>query len=125
MKFLVAITISFLSFTSTIEATINPYKPDSSQPKKVIGMKLVFNEEFNYQGSPNPEIWSFETGFKRNDELQWYQSKNASCKDGRLLIEGKKESFPNPNYIPDSKSWQTNRKEVNYTAASLITAGKK
>ena len=125
MKFLVAITISFLSFTSTIEATNNPYKPDSSQPKKVIGMKLVFNEEFNYTGSPNPEIWSFETGFKRNEELQWYQSKNANCKNGCLIIEGKKENFPNPNYIPDSKSWYTNRKNVNYTSASINTAEKK
>ena len=125
MKFLVAITISFLSFTSTIEATNNPYKPDSSQPKKVIGMKLVFNEEFNYTGSPNPEIWSFETGFKRNEELQWYQSKNANCKNGCLVIEGKKENFPNPNYIPDSKSWYTNRKNVNYTSASINTAEKK
>lgn len=88
-------------------------------------MKLVFNEEFNYTGSPNPEIWSFETGFKRNEELQWYQSKNASCKNGCLVIEGKKESFPNPNYIPDSKSWYTNRKDVNYTSASINTAEKK
>jgi beta-glucanase (GH16 family) len=125
MKLLLALTISFLSLSSTIGATINPFKPDSSQPKKVAGMKLVFNEEFNYTGSPNPEIWSFETGFKRNEELQWYQSKNANCKNGCLVIEGKKESFPNPNYIPDSKSWYTNRKDVNYTSASINTAEKK
>jgi Beta-glucanase/Beta-glucan synthetase len=125
MKLLLAFTFSFLSLSSTIGATINPFKPDSSQPKKVTGMKLVFNEEFNYTGSPNPEIWSFETGFKRNEELQWYQSKNASCKNGCLVIEGKKESFPNPNYIPDSKSWYTNRKDVNYTSASINTAEKK
>jgi len=125
MKSLFGIMISFFSIASALGATINPYTPDSSQPKEISGMKLVFNEEFNYQGSPNPEIWSYETGFKRNEELQWYQSKNASCKVGCLLIEGKKENFPNPGYIPDSKSWQTNRKEVNYTAASLITAGKK
>lgn len=121
MKFLSILIISFFSIGSTIGATINPFKPDSSQPKKVAGMKLVFNEEFNYDGVPNPEIWSCENGFQRNEELQWYQSKNANCKNGCLIIEGKKESFPNPNYIPESKSWKTNRQNVNYTAASLIS----
>ena len=125
MKSLFGIIISFFSITLALGTTINPYTPDSSQPKEISGMKLVFNEEFNYEGSPNPEIWSFENGFKRNNELQWYQSKNAICKNGSLLIEGKKEEFPNPNYIADSKSWQTNRKNVNYTSSSLMTAGKK
>jgi len=125
MKFLFAFVISSLLLTSTVGATTNPYTADSSQPKKISGMKLVFNEEFNYQGAPNPEIWSCENGFQRNEELQWYQSKNANCKNGCLVIEGKKESFPNPNYIPESKSWRTNRQDVNYTAASLISKDKK
>jgi len=125
MKFLSAFIISFLSIVSAIGATISPYTPDSSRPKKVTGMKLVFNEEFNYQGAPNPEIWSCENGFQRNEELQWYQNKNANCKNGCLVIEGKKENFPNPNYIPESKSWRTNRQDVDYTAASLISKDKK
>ncbi len=125
MKFLSILIISFSSIVSPIGATTSPYTPDASQPKKVAGMKLVFNEEFNYDGVPNPEIWSCENGFQRNEELQWYQSKNANCKNGCLIIEGKKESFPNPNYIPESKSWKTNRQNVNYTAASLISMNKK
>lgn len=125
MKLLFVFAIFSLSITSAVGATINPYTPDASQPNKITGMKLVFNEEFNYEGSPNPEIWSYETGFKRNEELQWYQSKNAICKKGCLIIEGKKESFQNPNYIPGSKSWNTSRREVNYTSASVITAGKR
>lgn len=125
MKFLSVLIISFSSIVSAIGATTSPYTPDASQPKKVAGMKLVFSEEFNYDGVPNPEIWSCENGFQRNEELQWYQSKNANCKNGCLIIEGKKESFPNPNYIPESKSWKTNRQNVNYTAASLISMNKK
>ncbi len=125
MKLLLVLIISFSSIVSAIGATTNPYAPDASQPKKVVGMKLIFSEEFNYEGAPNPEIWSFETGFQRNEELQWYQRKNANCKNGCLVIEGKKESFPNPNYIPESKSWKTNRPNVNYTAASLISKDKK
>jgi len=125
MKLLSVLIISFSSIVSAIGATTSPYTPDALQPKKVADMKLVFSEEFNYDGAPNPEIWSCETGFQRNEELQWYQSKNANCKNGCLVIEGKKESFPNPNYIPESKSWKTNRQNVNYTAASLISMNKK
>lgn len=125
MKLLPLLIISFSSIVSSIGATTSPYTPDASQPKKMAGMNLVFNEEFNYEGAPNPEIWSFENGFQRNEELQWYQSKNANCKNGCLVIEGKKENFPNPNYIPESKSWKTNRQNVNYTAASLISRDKK
>ncbi len=125
MKLILILIISFLSIVSATGATTSPYTPDSSRPKKLTGMKLVFNEEFNYQGAPNPEIWSCETGFQRNEELQWYQNKNANCKNGCLVIEGKKENFPNPNYISESKSWRTNRQDVNYTAASLISKDKK
>ncbi|MBV5282966.1 MAG: glycoside hydrolase family 16 protein [Paludibacter sp.] len=125
MKLLPILIILFSSIVSPIVASTNPCTPDASQPKKVAGMILVFSEEFNYEGAPNPEIWSFENGFQRNEELQWYQSKNANCKNGCLVIEGKKENFPNPNYIPESKSWKTNRQNVNYTAASLISMDKK
>ena len=112
-------------FCPQIGKAINPYAPDTLQPIKLSGLKLVFNEEFNRDGELNSENWSFETGFKRNEELQWYQSKNACCKNGCLVIEGKKETFPNPNYSPDSKSWKKNRKEVNYTSASVNTAEKR
>jgi len=125
MKYILPLIISVASIISVAGATPNPYTPDSSQPQKMVAMKLVFNEEFNYEGAPNPEIWSFETGFKRNEELQWYQSKNANCKNGCLIIEGKKENFPNPNYISESNSWKTNRPNVDYTAASLISMDKK
>ena len=105
--------------------TVNQFSPDSSQPTEISGMKLVFSEEFNYDGKPDSKIWNYETGYKRNEELQWYQANNANCKDGRLLIEGKKTDFPNPNYDAESHSWKTNRQTVEYTAASITTQGKK
>ena len=103
----------------------NPFSPDSSIPPHIPGMKLVFSEEFNYEGKPDSTVWGYETGFKRNKELQWYQSDNANCAGGRLLIEGKKANFPNPNFIPESSDWRKNRKTVNYTSACLITSKKK
>ena len=109
----------------TIAQAVNPFLPDSSIPKKRVGMKLVFSEEFNYTGKPDSTIWGYETGFQRNNELQWYQSDNANCSGGRLLIEGKKANFPNPNFISGSTDWRTNRKTVNYTAACIKTVKKK
>lgn len=41
------------------------------------GMKLLWHDEFNGTGEPNPDIWQFETGFVRNEEDQWYQKENA------------------------------------------------
>ena len=59
-----------LFFCPQIGKAINPYAPDTLQPIKLSGLKLVFNEEFNRDGELNSENWSFETGFKRNEELQ-------------------------------------------------------
>lgn len=115
---------SAILVSSFIQA-VNPYLPDPGKAQELKGMKLVFSEEFNYTGKPDSTIWSYETGFKRNNELQWYQSDNANCVDGRLLIEGRKAGFPNPVYSAESQDWRRNRKTVNYTAASIKTSGKK
>ena len=105
--------------------TIDPYSPDSSAPKIIPGMSLVFNDEFNIDGKLNAAYWGYESGFVRNSELQWYQSANANCLDGRLLIEGRKANFPNPNYVSGSTDWRKSRATVNYTSSSVITRGKK
>jgi beta-glucanase (GH16 family) len=82
--------------------------------------KLVWWDEFEKNGPPDPEKWKFETGFVRNNEAQWYQAENAVCKDGYLVITGKKEHKPNPNYQPGSQNWKTNRSFIEYTAASVV-----
>jgi len=35
--------------------------------------KLVWADEFDADGPPNPKNWTFEEGFLRNNEDQWYQ----------------------------------------------------
>ncbi len=114
-----------LIITSVIAVAINPYKPAKKILQIVDGKKLVFSEEFNYTGKPDSTIWNFEQGFKRNEELQWYQSDNANCSNGRLLIEGRKVNFPNPNFSYESSDWRKNRKTVDYTSSSITTARKK
>ena len=86
--------------------------------------KLVWADEFNIDGKPDPKNWKAEQGFMRNHEDQWYQENNAYCKDGKLIIEAKREAIKNPNYVANSSNWKENREFSEYTSASIITAGK-
>ncbi|TLV00834.1 glycoside hydrolase family 16 protein [Dyadobacter luticola] len=86
--------------------------------------KLVWSDEFDKDGAPDPANWSAEKGFTRNHEAQWFQEENAFCKDGYLIIEARKEQVKNPKFVSDSKNWKEHRKFAAYTSASLITRGK-
>jgi beta-glucanase (GH16 family) len=99
------------------------FLPDFSSPKEIPGMKLVWHDEFNDFGKPDSANWIYETGFVRNQELQWYQRDNANCADGKLTIEGKKEKIKNPFFIAGSTNWQTGREYAEYSAASIQTRG--
>lgn len=72
--------------------------------------KLVWSDEFDYSGLPDPSNWGNEVGFIRNNELQYYtrqRIENSVVDNGNLMIIGKKEAF-------DS---------AEYTSASLTTDG--
>ncbi len=84
---------------------------------------LVWSDEFETDGTPDPSKWTYENGFVRNEELQWYQPKNAFCENGFLIIEGKREVLPNPNYDSNSENWKAQRKEAIFTSASVTTKG--
>jgi rhamnogalacturonyl hydrolase YesR/beta-glucanase (GH16 family) len=88
------------------------------------GWRLVWQDEFEKDGRPDPEKWSYETGFVRNRELQWYQPENARCENGCLVIEGKKERVANPRYRPNSNDWKREREYAEYTSACVKTPGK-
>ncbi len=85
------------------------------------GMKLVWSDEFNVDGAPDAKNWTFETGFARNEENQWYQSDNASVKDGLLIIEARREQKPNPTWKEGSTEWRTKRQNIEFTSSSLST----
>jgi beta-glucanase (GH16 family) len=86
------------------------------------GYTLVWHDEFDVDGPPDPANFKFEKGFVRNEEAQWYQAANASVQGGLLVIEARKESVPNPNYT-GAGDWKTTRKSADYTSASLNTSG--
>lgn len=84
---------------------------------------LVWSDEFDENGPPNPENWTFERGFVRNEELQWYQPDNATCTNGLLVIEARRERVENPHYDPAAQNWKKSRKFAQYTSSCLKTRG--
>jgi beta-glucanase (GH16 family) len=87
------------------------------------GYVLAWSDEFDVDGAPNPKYWNFETGFVRNQELQWYQAKNASVAGGLLVIEARRERVANPNYSATGADWKTQRQYAEYTSSSMTTSG--
>lgn len=78
--------------------------------------KLVWADEFNYNEMPDSSKWSYENGYLRNKEMQYYtnaRKQNAAVKNGYLTITA----------INDSLQIDTHVYPV--TSASLITKGKK
>jgi beta-glucanase (GH16 family) len=72
---------------------------------------LVWSEEFNKDGLPDPSKWTYEEGFVRNKEPQYYtkeRAENAKVANGNLIITARREDF----------------KEAKYTSASITTKGK-
>ncbi|MBN3521173.1 glycoside hydrolase family 16 protein [Algoriphagus lutimaris] len=88
------------------------------------GYQLVWQDEFNEEGSVDLSTWNFEKGFVRNNELQWYQEANASQKNGILLIQGRREKLANPAYESGSDNWKKAREFADYTSSSINTRGK-
>jgi len=112
MKYFILLIVSFVLFTSECIAD---------------DWKLIWADEFNYKGLPDSTKWDYEFGFIRNQEMQYYTKnrlENARVEDGKLIIEGRKEPFKNPNYKTDSKNWMENREYAQYTSASIITLNK-
>lgn len=89
--------------------------------------ELVWSDEFNGDGAVDELNWNHEIGFKRNNEVQWYQKENAFQKDGNLVIEARKvptKTRVNPNFIAGSPNFQTYTYWIDYTSSSINTSQK-
>ena len=111
-----------LTCTSALDATC----PRARLPvPEYDGYRLAWADEFDVDGAPSEENWSFERGFVRNEEAQWYQPENASVRSGFLIIEGRRERVDNPSYRPGSGDWKQSRQFAEYTSSSLHGRGKR
>jgi beta-glucanase (GH16 family) len=86
------------------QATTATPEPAATPPA---GWRLVWSEEFNYSGTPDPSNWGYESGYVRNNETQYYQQANASCDGTQLVIEARR-----------------NDNGYSYTSSSLVTHNK-
>jgi beta-glucanase (GH16 family) len=97
-------------------------------PALAADWKLVWSDEFDKPGLPDPAKWNYEEGFIRNNEAQYYtkaRSENARVENGMLVIEARKEQFKNPRFDQAAASGsRQNREFAEYTSASLTTRGK-
>jgi len=85
-----------------------PLPPAQAEP----AWELVWSDEFDQDGLPDPEKWTHEEGFVRNREKQYYtreHAENARVEDGLLVIEARKEPYA---------------EGAEYTSASVTTKGK-
>ena len=96
---------SMISFTSC----------DTNETQTVATFSnLTMSDEFDVEGAPNSDIWSFETGTGTdgwgNNELQYYTDRpeNVTVQNGLLVITALKEEYNG----------------ASYTSARLITKGK-
>lgn len=109
-----------LSF-KTLGSSSDYYPTDKkAEVPRYDGYELAWADEFNVDGKLGSD-WTYETGFVRNEELQWYQEDNATVKDGCLVIEGRKEKVVNPDYVAGSSDWKTNRAQAEYTSSCVTT----
>ena len=76
-----------------------------SDKKAVIkdGYKLIWADEFDYTGKPDPTKWGCEYGFLRNNEKQYHTDdlKNTRVEDRKLIIEAHHEKIVNKDFKSD------------------------
>jgi beta-glucanase (GH16 family) len=106
-----SISYLFISLIVLISLNCNPKMNAHSNLKS--GEKLLWSDEFNYNGLPDSTKWRYDIGNHGwgNNELEYYTNKrleNARVENGMLVIEARKEK------------WESNQ----YTSARLVTKGK-
>jgi beta-glucanase (GH16 family) len=95
-------------------------------PVQAEDWKLVWSDEFDKPGTPDPAKWDYEVGFVRNNERQYYtraRKENARVEDGMLVIEARKEQFRIPKQAKKGKAGK-GQENADYTSASVTTQGK-
>lgn len=124
MRNIFTILLIWLFAIQVSSQEIDPYQADTSTPRTIEGMKLVWNDEFD-GATLNTTHWTYETGFVRNEELQYYQAANVKLNNGLLVMTGKRDTVPNSKYNAASTDWRYSRAYGYYTSGSIKSQNKK
>ena len=94
------------------------YEADKSIEIPAGYTRVLFHDEFDGEGLPNPEYWGYEEGYVRNGELQYYtpaRLDNCNIHDGKLHL-----TILNDRNYPDPVKGGV----CEYTSASIHTQNK-
>lgn len=103
------VLLAGLGLISCSSPSMTDFRPESG--------RLVWSDEFNEEGRPDSDQWSYRTGGHGwgNKELQHYtrRPENARVKNGHLIIQARKESnaFTSAR-LRSVESWKYGRVEV-------------
>ena len=89
-------------------------------PSAPPGWTLLFADEFDRPGQPDPSFWTPELGYLRNEEAQYYTARpeNLRVENGTLILEARKERYQGFSYTSasitgiDRRQFQYGRVEV-------------
>lgn len=113
-KILFATAVTIAAGITAVTAVAGSSAAEGEIPVPEGYTTLIFSDDFDTDGAPDPEKWNFETGYIRNGELQYYTpGQNSVCKDGVLVIEARADSAVIDNEV------------CPITSASLTTKGLK
>lgn len=88
--------------------------------------KLVWSDEFNGSGLPDSAKWAWDEGFIANEEAQYYtigRVENIRQENGVLIVEARRETWPNAAYKEGSTRYGQRQREAQYTSARIVTRG--
>ncbi|GAB6281672.1 MAG: hypothetical protein STSR0008_04130 [Ignavibacterium sp.] len=94
----------FISIILLMTSCSSSNEPEGkNDTTEIPGWTLVWSDEFNYKGYPDPNKWSYDVGGHGwgNNELQYYtefELNNARVEEGKLIIEARKENYQNNLY---------------------------
>ncbi|MBI5806841.1 MAG: glycoside hydrolase family 16 protein [Ignavibacteriales bacterium] len=100
IRFQIFIVLFAIYFTNCSSQTTEPKKDEIPTPE---GYQLVWNDEFNYTGLPDPKKWGYDVGGNGwgNQELQYYteyRTDNAKVENGKLIITAKLENYQGSSF---------------------------
>jgi beta-glucanase (GH16 family) len=84
--------------------------------------QLVWSDEFDVDGKPDPQKWSYDVGGNGwgNRELQYYTNgDNVEIKDGKLIIEARQETI-GPNKFTSTRLVSRNKGDWRYGKIEVV-----
>jgi beta-glucanase (GH16 family) len=121
------------SFLLTFLSAFSLTAQNAGSGSQVAYKKLVWSDEFDYNGLPDSSKWGYDKGYIANNELQWYiagRKENSEVKNGllhitvrndSLLVDGKVRPITSARLTTKGKGeWDHGRIEVRAKFSSAL-----